>query len=78
MKITANAIGNYSPEYFKTTNVNRTQNTPSSKETISAEEKKFFAGLYPAQKSEVMEYQLYNSKGKVSGIHVGSLFDRRG
>jgi hypothetical protein len=26
----------------------------------------------------VMGYQLYNAKGKVSGMHVGSLFDKRG
>jgi hypothetical protein len=78
MKITANAVGNYSPAYFKTVAANRTENTQTTQATISTEEKKFFAGLYPAQKDEVMEYKLYNSKGKVSGVHVGSLFDRRG
>ncbi len=78
MKVTTNLVGNYSPAYFKQP-VNRketVQNT--STEKISSEEKKFFANLYPAQAEEVMGYQLYNAKGKVSGMHVGSLFDRRG
>ncbi len=79
MKISANVIGNYAPSYVKNVqNNSRTESVNSSKEKISAEEKKFFAGLYPAQKDEILSYQLYDSKGKVSGVHVGSLFDRRG
>jgi hypothetical protein len=78
MKVTTNTVGNYSPAYFKQ-NVNRTEAVQKTKtENISTEEKKFFAELYPTQKEEVMEYQLYNAKGRVSGMHVGSLFDRRG
>jgi hypothetical protein len=76
MKVTTNTVGNYSPTYFKQ-NVNRTH-APQKTDSISSEEKKFFAELYPAQKEEVMGYQLYNAKGKVSGMHVGSLFDKRG
>lgn len=79
MKISSNVIGNYAPSYVKTIqNSNAAGNVSSPKEKISAEEKNFFAGLYPAQKDEVLGYQLYNAKGKVSGVHVGSLFDRRG
>ena len=74
MKITSNAVGNYSPTYMKTAQT--AKKDPSN--GISVEEKKFFANLYPAQKDEVMNYQFYNAKGKVTGAHVGSLFDRRG
>ncbi len=78
MKVTTNTVGNYSPAYFKQ-NINRANETQKAKtENISSDEKKFFANLYPAQKEEVMGYELYNAKGKVSGMHVGSLFDRRG
>jgi hypothetical protein len=79
MKISSNVIGNYAPSYVKTVqNNNATSTVSNSKDKISSEEKNFFAGLYPAQKDEIMSYQLYNAKGKVSGVHVGSLFDRRG
>ena len=74
MKITSNAVGNYSPTYMK--QMQTVKSEPSN--GISVEEKKFFASLYPAQKDEVMNYQFYNSKGKVTGTHIGSLFDRRG
>ena len=79
MKISSNIIGNYTPSYVKTVQNNNAAGAVfNSKEKISSEEKNFFAGLYPAQKEEIMSYQLYNAKGKVSGVHVGSLFDRRG
>ena len=78
MKVTTNTVGNYSPAYFKQA-VNKTEaSQKTGTEKISTEEKKFFANLYPVQQEEVMGYQFYNSKGKVSGLHVGSLFDRRG
>lgn len=76
MKVTTNTVGNYSPTYFKQ-NVHRTQ-TSQKLDSISSEEKKFFAELYPTQKEEVLSYQFYNAKGKVSGMHLGSLFDKRG
>ena len=78
MKVSTNNIGNYSPAYFKAA-LAKTEAAQNAKaESISVEEKKFFADLYPEQKDEVLGYQLYNAKGKVSGVHVGSLFDRRG
>ncbi|KAF0151636.1 MAG: hypothetical protein FD143_1769 [Ignavibacteria bacterium] len=78
MKVTTNNIGNYSPAYFKA-ELAKTEAAQKTKPgNISAEEKKFFANLYPAHKEEVLGYQIYNAKGKVSGVHVGSLFDRRG
>lgn len=78
MKINTNVIGNYSPTYLKP-QVNIKENVLDDKHTsISSDEKKFFAELYPNKKDEVMNYQFYNAKGKVSGLHVGSLFDKRG
>lgn len=78
MKVSTNNIGNYSPAYFKAAIVKTEAANKTKTESISVEEKKFFADLYPAQKEEVLGYQLYNAKGKVSGVHLGSLFDRRG
>ncbi len=78
MKINTNVVGNYSPTYFKP-QINNKENIQVEKQTsISNDEKKFFAELYPNKKEEVMNYQFYNAKGKISGLHVGSLFDKRG
>jgi hypothetical protein len=78
MKVSTTNIGTYSPAYFKAAMAKTESAQKTKTESISVEEKKFFADLYPAQKEEVLGYQLYNAKGKVSGVHVGSLFDRRG
>lgn len=78
MKVTTNIVGNYSPAYFKQALNKAEAIQKPNTDNISVEEKKFFADLYPAQKEEVMGYEFYNSKGKVSGLHVGSLFDKRG
>jgi|BarGraIncu00222A_1022003.scaffolds.fasta_scaffold99031_2 hypothetical protein len=79
MKITTNSIGNYGQNYLKPNPVNRNEQIQKTNtENISSEEKNFFAKLYPSQKDEILGYQFYNSKGKISGVHVGSLFDRRG
>lgn len=79
MRVSTNAVGNYQPAYLKTNAASRSEAAPTAaKENISVEEKKFFAELYPARREEIIGYQSYNSKGKVSGVHVGSLFDRRG
>ena len=79
MKVTTNSIGNYHPTYMKAAAANKADISQKfNSEIISHEEKKYFAQLYPAKQDEIMGYQLYNSKGKVSGVHVGSLFDKRG
>lgn len=79
MRVSTNSIGNYQPTYMKAAAANRTDAaTKMNKENISVAEKKFFAELYPSRQDEIMGYQSYDSKGKVSGVHVGSLFDRRG
>ena len=79
MKITTNLIDDHEQVYIKPNPVNRNELTQkTNSENISSEEINFFAKLYPTQKDEVLGYQFYNSKGKISGVHVGSLFDRRG
>ena len=79
MKITTNSIGNYGQTYIKPNSIDRNESIQKTKtENISSDEKIFFAKLYPAQKDEILGYQFYNSKGKITGVHVGSLFDRRG
>jgi hypothetical protein len=79
MKITTNSIGNYGQTYIKSNQVSRNEQIQKTNyNNISSEEKNFFAKLYPSQKDEILGYQFYNSKGKISGVHVGSLFDRRG
>ncbi|MFZ5947258.1 MAG: hypothetical protein ACOYU5_04755 [Stygiobacter sp.] len=75
MKINTNVIGNYSTPYVKHVS---NENRQVENKVITNDEKKFFSDLYPARKEEVMNYQFYNAKGKVSGLHVGSLFDKRG
>jgi hypothetical protein len=79
MRVSTNSIGNYHPTYMKAAAANKADaGQKINKEIISPDEKKYFAQLYPAKQDEIMGYQLYNSKGKVSGVHVGSLFDKRG
>ena len=83
MKIAANPVGNYSPYNMKVNNVKQTASPAETKETsktdlISKEEKKFFAKMYPEDKTEIVDYHFYKSSGKMSGVTVGSLFDRRG
>jgi hypothetical protein len=78
MKVGMNNVGNYSPAYFKNATTRMENIRENQTNTISVEEKKFFVSLYPSQQEEVLGYNFYNSKGKVSGMHVGSLFDRRG
>lgn len=83
MKINTNAVGNYSPYNTKVNNVKQTVNiakTEESKKTeiITKEEKNFFAKMYPENKNEIIDYHFYKSSGKMSGVSVGSLFDKRG
>ncbi len=81
MRITTNPIGNYAPA--------RVANKPapqpaqqtkavSTETNISDKEKQFFANMYPDNKSEIMKYHFYQKNGRMSGVAVGSLFDRRG
>ncbi len=78
MRIESGSIGNYSPY-----NINKLQNTKpvQQQETIdqvTKEEKEFFTKLYPENKTEILDYHFYKSSGKMSGVSLGSLFDKRG
>lgn len=88
MRIDTNSIGNYTP--INVRNIERKQNlndvstssqaknVSSPKENLSAEEKDFFAKLYPQNKSEIVDYHFYERSGKLSGVKIGSLIDKRG
>lgn len=88
MKIDMNPVGNYSPMNVRNVNnktrVNETapkQPAPKNVQAQAAltpEEKTFFANLYPANKSEVVDYHFYQKNGKLSGVKIGSLLDMRG
>ncbi|MGE5679442.1 MAG: hypothetical protein ACM34K_01045 [Bacillota bacterium] len=54
------------------------QTSAASAEGISNDEKNFFINLYPENKGEIVDYHFYQKTGKMSGVAVGSLFDRRG
>jgi len=81
MKINTNAIGNYNLQ--RTTKIrhrNKIQNAeirfPADR--ISSDEKLFFAKMYPKKKAEIIQHYFYSKDGQMSGVSVGSLFDRRG
>lgn len=84
-------IGSYSPyqtrtvsnqQNFKTGMVKGKENIAEAKSAkqpeISSEEKQFFVSRYPEQKETVMDYHFYHKSGKMSGVNVGTLLDRRG
>ena len=87
MKIDSNVIGNYTLASVR--NVNNSVKTGEAKKLaqgneitnnpdVSKDEKKFFAELYPENKSEIMDYHFYRKTGKMSGVTKGSLFNKRG
>ena len=86
MKISTNTIGNYGPQIprwvQKQAKTNETFHLPNSnniaaKKEITTEEKKFFVDLYPQNKTDI-ENHFYSKNGKMSGVKVGSLFNKRG
>jgi hypothetical protein len=84
MKIDTNIVGNYSPS-----TVRRTPQTgdvklkaevliPQKKdEKISEDEKEYFAAMYPEKQAEIFDHS-YGRNGKLTGAHVGSLYNKRG
>jgi hypothetical protein len=80
MAVNMNPVGNYTP-YGLNSNVNNKPNVKnaavSQGENINSDEKKFFAGMYPTKKSEIMEYY-YEKSGRMNGISLGTNIDRRG
>ncbi len=85
MRINTNSIGNYFTQQTRSVanvarkeNIQKTAATKTLLQPISVKEKEMFAKMYPQQKSEIMEYHYYQKNGKMSGVTVGSLLDRRG
>jgi len=85
MKISTNTIGNYTPAYVQKNNSaaakQETQQSGSSQQgqsVLSSNEKQFFAAMYPDKKSEIMDYHFYEKTGKMSGVSLGTIIDRRG
>lgn len=83
MKINTNAVGNYSPYNLRVNNVKQPANIVKTEESnktdvVTKEEKNFFTKMYPENKNEIIDYHFYKSSGKMSGVSVGSLFDKRG
>lgn len=89
MGITMNPVGNYVPNKITNTNrqakvkqnasaeINR-KDIETKQEAILPEEKDFFSKLYPKNKSEIMDYHFYEKNGRLSGVKLGSLIDKRG
>ena len=89
MKVTMNSIGNYTPQIRPKPGLNPAQKQKAAGElnkydpvslnkNVTEEEKKFFAGMYPENKDEIIDYHFYQKSGKMSGVKVGSQFDRKG
>lgn len=89
MKISANAIGNYSPVYARkpvqeqkpaenSAPVRFRPQVTNDKVELTTVEKEFFAALYPKEKSQIMDYHFYQKNGQMSGVKIGSMFDKRG
>jgi len=83
MKIENNSVGNYGPTIKKNPALaNKSTGEMPDKikdETkLSQDEKKYFANLYPEKAKEIMDYHFYEKSGKMSGVKLGSNFDRRG
>ncbi len=82
MKISMNSIGNYNP--YKINNsknqINKTNNIKDVKNVteINQSEKIFFKSMYPQNEKEINNYHFYEPTGKLSGVSLGSLFDKRG
>lgn len=80
MKIGMNTIGNYSP--FQFNGINKTAQAPKAEaindNAITTDEKNFFAAKYPGNREEIMQHHFYGRSGQMSGVTVGTLFNRRG
>lgn len=89
MKISMNNIGNYTPRMKTNTDISqkfnidtkndlKTKSTETADSAVTPEEKNYFMNLYPENKNEISDYHFYQKSGKMSGVKIGSLLDRRG
>lgn len=83
MGIGISSIGNYNP-YLKSASgiypkqaAGQILEKPSTAK-IADQETDFFAKLYPANLQEINNYHFYERSGKMTGVNLGQLFDRRG
>ena len=76
MKIDNTITGNYNAYAMQRT-MRPAAIQPQAAAAISTEEKAFFINMYPEQKTEIQDYHFYQRSGKMSGVSVGSMFDRR-
>jgi hypothetical protein len=85
MKINADS-GNYSLNHlsnYQQQGADKASNAQAEKsekkgEEITKEEKNFFAQMYPEKKNEIVDYHYYQKSGQMSGVTLGSLFDKKG
>jgi hypothetical protein len=86
MKISTNAIGNYVPQINKSAvsyqpEIKETKESTAvsnEQQNITSDEKNFFLQMYPSNSQEINSYHFYERSGKMSGVKIGSMFDRRG
>lgn len=77
MKISDNYSGTYNVYAIRQQAAAAARAKETTSPAVSNEEKAFFMDMYPEQKTEIQDYHFYQRSGKMSGVSVGSLFDRR-
>ena len=50
----------------------------SSEDVLSADEKRFFEGLFPGSAQDIREHRVYTPDGARTNVAPGMLIDRRG
>lgn len=85
MKISTNTIGNYTPALIQKNNQNapkqetvQPEKAKTDSAALTSKEKQFFAKMYPDKQNEIMDYHFYQKSGKMSGVSLGTIIDRRG
>jgi len=76
MKVSTNNIGNYSVQQFQK-NIEK-KLTLAKEEELNNDEKNFFISRYPQKKDDIVDYHFYQKSGKMSGVKIGHLYDKRG
>ncbi len=77
MSISTSPIGNYNLYAMKPAGKSEVSQSLSSTLNVTSEEKNFFANLYPDKKQEIVDYHFYERSGKMNGVSLGSVLDRR-
>lgn len=88
MKISTNSIGNYGPAAGRSISSEQPKvknSIPEEKQfqiddntPLTNDEKGFFLKLYPNNTNEIKDYHFYEKSGKMSGVKLGSIINRRG